>query len=226
MVAQRTGFRSYTLTAGAFTINGEAKPLRGAGMHAENEAAYNALDSLAVLKQFDVARDLGMNYLRLVHYPHSSAAYAIADERGVGISTEDGLYQNSADVGSAQRDDNVREMVLQNFNHPSILWWGAGNEDYFNANIVRFGNVIQATDSTRPVFYASSGQNPSGGVDFVFQNIYQGWYSGAIMDFRNRRRRDDHHPPGLQVDEVHGQLFRARGIRGTRARAQVRVHLR
>lgn len=183
LVAQRTGFRSYALTPSAFTINGEAKPLRGAGMHAENEAAYNALDSLAIRKQFDVAQDLGMNYLRLVHYPHASAAYSLADERGIGISAEDGLYQNNSDVGSAQRDDNVREMVLQNYNHPSILWWGAGNEDYFNANIVRFGKVIQATDSTRPVFYASSGQNPSGGVDFVFQNIYQGWYSGAIKDF-------------------------------------------
>jgi beta-galactosidase len=183
MVAQRTGFRWYTLTASAFTINGESKLLRGAAMHAENESALNALDSLAIRKQFEVAQDLGMNYLRLVHYPHASAAYSLADERGIGISTEDGLYQNSGDVGSAERDDNVREMVLQNYNHPSILWWGAGNEDYYNANIVRFGNVIQATDATRPVFYASSGQNPSGGIDFIFRNIYQGWYGSAIKDF-------------------------------------------
>jgi beta-galactosidase len=183
MVAQRTGFRSYSLSANAFVINGTQQLLRGAGMHAENETARNALDSLAIRKQFAVARDMGMNYLRLVHYPHAPAAYSLADEWGIGISAENGLYQNSADVGSPERDDNTREMVMQNFNHPSILWWGAGNEDYFNANIVRFGKVIKAADSTRPVFYASSGQNPSGGVDLVFQNIYPGWYSGAIKDF-------------------------------------------
>jgi beta-galactosidase len=183
VVAQRTGFRYYQLTTGTFDINGEQKLLRGAGMHGENESDRNALDSAAIARQFDVAQDLGMNYLRLVHYPHSPAAYNLADERGIGISAENGLYQNSVDVGSAERDDNTREMVMQNFNHPSILWWGAGNEDYFNANIVRFGKVIKAADSTRPVFYASSGQNPAGGVDFIFQNIYQGWYSGTIKDF-------------------------------------------
>lgn len=182
MVAQRYGFRAYQLTASSFTINGEAKLLRGAGMHAENEAAYNALDSLAIRKQFDVAQDMGMNYLRLVHYPHSTAAYNLADERGIGLSTEDGLYQNQGDVGSAVRDDNTREMVKQNFNHPSVLWWGAGNEDYYAPNTARFAAVIKAADSTRPVVYASSGQNPTG-VDFIFQNIYQGWYSGTIKDF-------------------------------------------
>ncbi|MBW8888844.1 MAG: beta galactosidase jelly roll domain-containing protein [Fibrobacteres bacterium] len=182
MVAQRTGFRSYQLTTSSFTINGEQKLLRGAGMHAENEASYNALDSAAVRKQFDVAQDMGMNYLRLVHYPHATAAYNLADERGIGLSTEDGLYQNQGDVRSAVRDGNAREMVMQNFNHPSILWWGAGNEDYYAPNTTEFAAIIKAADTTRPVVYASSGQNPPG-VDFIFQNIYQGWYSGAIKDF-------------------------------------------
>ncbi len=182
VVAQRTGFRAYQLTMSTFTINGEQKLLRGAGMHAENEASYNALDSLAVRKQFDVAQDMGMNYLRLVHYPHATAAYNLADERGIGISTENGLYQNQGDAGTAVRDDNTREMVKQNFNHPSILWWGAGNEDFYLPNTTRFAAIIKAADSTRPTVYASSGQNPPG-VDFIFQNIYQGWYSGVIKDF-------------------------------------------
>lgn len=182
MVSQRTGFRSYQLTAGSFAINGAQKLLRGAGLHAENEAALSALDSLAIKRQYDVAQDMGMNLIRLVHYPHSPAAYSLADERGLAVFTENGLYQNSVNVGSPERDDNTREMVKQNFNHPSILWWGAGNEDFFPANITRFSAVIKAADSTRPVFYASSGQIPTG-PDFTFQNIYQGWYTGAIKDF-------------------------------------------
>jgi hypothetical protein len=67
MIVQRTGFRSYTLSANSFAINGVQKLLRGAGLHAENEAANNTLDSLAIRRQFEVARDMGMNYLRLVH---------------------------------------------------------------------------------------------------------------------------------------------------------------
>lgn len=182
MVAQRTGFRSYQLTANSFAINGAQKLLRGAGLHAENEVAWNALDSLAIARQYDVAQDMGMNLIRLVHYPHSPAAYSLADERGLAVFTENGLYQNSVNVGNADRDGNTREMVMQNFNHPSILWWGAGNEDYFPANITRFSAVIKAADSTRPVFYASSGQVPTGS-DLTFQNIYQGWYAGAVKDF-------------------------------------------
>jgi beta-galactosidase len=182
VVAERTGFRSYQLAASAFTLNGAQVLLRGAGMHAETEGAWSALDSPAIARQYDVARDMGMNLIRLVHYPHSPAAYALADERGLAVLAENGLYQNSVNVVNAARDDNTREMVMQNFNHPSILWWGAGNEDYHPANVTRFSAVIKAADSTRPVFYASSGQNPTG-PDLTFQNIYQGWYTGAIKDF-------------------------------------------
>jgi beta-galactosidase len=186
LVSQRTGFRSYQLTANSFTINGASKLLRGAGLHAENEASFLALDSLAIRGQFDVAQDMGMNFIRLVHYPHSEAAYTLADERGLAILTENGLYQNNVLVGSPERDDNTREMVMQNFNHPSILWWMAGNEDYVNGNISRLAAVIRAADSSRPVVYASSGQNPPG-LDYIFQNQYQGWYTGAIKDFPSGR---------------------------------------
>lgn len=182
LVAERIGFRSYQLAPTSFTLNGRPELLRGAGLHAEDEAAYAALDSLAIRRQFDVAEGMGMNFIRLVHYPHSPAAYALADERGLAVLAENGLYQNSAAVGSQARDDNTREMVLQNFNRPSILWWAAGNEDYHAPNVSRLAAVIRAADSTRPVVYASSGQNPTG-IDHIFQNIYQGWYTGAIKDF-------------------------------------------
>ncbi|MBN1128493.1 MAG: beta galactosidase jelly roll domain-containing protein, partial [Chitinispirillaceae bacterium] len=181
-VEGRTGFRYYSLTTSTFSMNGTPKPLRGACLHAENEYQGAAIDTLSIQRQFHEAQELGMNFIRLVHYPHSSFALDCADRLGIAVMVETGLYQNSTYLVNEDRDNNAREMVKQGFNHPSVIFWCAGNEDYNNSNVYRLATVIRATDSTRPVTYASSGQNPLG-CDYIFHNIYQGWYSGAIQDF-------------------------------------------
>ena len=182
MVAQRIGLRYYSLTTNNFTINGVQKFLRGACLHEENEYKGNAVDSLTVKSQFDAVQDLGMNYVRLVHYPHPEFTYTIADELGIAISTETGDWGSGPDIRNADRDNNVKEMVKQKFNHPSVLFWCAGNEDSFAANVTRWAFIIDSIDGSKPVYFASNGANPPG-VDFIAVNIYGGWYGGALTDF-------------------------------------------
>ena len=90
MVPQRIGFRYYSLTNSSFTMNGVQNLLRGTDLHSESEYEGNAVDSPTVSSQFDAIQKVGMNYVRLVHYPHPVFTYNIADERGIGISTETG----------------------------------------------------------------------------------------------------------------------------------------
>ena len=184
MVAQRMGLRYYSLTANNFTINGVSKLIRGTDMHSESEYKGNAVDSATVSSQFDAIQKLGMNYVRLVHYPHPSFTYNIADERGLGVSTETGDWGSSTDIGSAARDSNVYEMVLQNFNHPSILWWCSANEDTYLADINRWTADIKSLDAVKPVSFESIGANPTT-VDYVFWHTYAGWYGGTIQSFPN-----------------------------------------
>jgi len=182
MVAQRIGFRYYSLTTNSFTINGVQNLLRGTDLHSENEYEGNAVDSATVSSQFDAIQRLGMNYVRLVHYPHPAFTYNIADERGIGLSTETGDWGSSTDIGSAARDSNVFEMVLQNFNHPSILWWGSGNEISDLTNINRWAADIKSLDAVKPVSFESDGADPTT-VNYVFWHTYPGWYGGTIQSF-------------------------------------------
>ena len=184
MVAQRIGFRYYTLTANNFTINGVQHLLRGTDLHSESEYEGNAVDSATVSSQFDDIQKLNMNYVRLVHYSHPSFTYNIADERGVGVSAEPGDWGSSTDIGSVPRDSNVYELVLQNFNHPSILWWAAANEDSYVPDINRWAADIKSLDTSRPVTFESDGANPTS-VNFVFWHTYAGWYGGTIQSFPN-----------------------------------------
>ncbi len=182
MVPQRIGFRYYSLTNSSFTMNGVQNLLRGTDLHSESEYEGNAVDSPTVSSQFDAIQKLGMNYVRLVHYPHPVFTYNIADERGIGISTETGDWGSTTDVGSVARDSNVCEMVLQNFNHPCVLWWGSANEDSYVADINRWAADIKSLDSIKPVTFESDGTVPTS-VNYVFYHIYPGWYSGTLQSF-------------------------------------------
>ena len=183
MVPQRFGFRYYSLTTSSFTINGVQHFLRGTDLHSENEYEGNAVDSLTVSSQFNDIQKLGMNYVRLVHYPHPVFTYNIADERGIGVSTETGDWGGtSTNLGDAARDSNVFEMVLQNFNHPCILWWCAGNELSNLTNINRWAADIKSLDTIKPASFESDGTDPTS-VNYVFWHTYTGWYGGTIQSF-------------------------------------------
>jgi beta-galactosidase len=182
MVPARIGFRYYQLTTSTFTMNGITSLLRGTDLHSESEYKGNAVDSPTVSSQFDAIQGLGMNYVRLVHYPHPVFTYNIADERGIGVSTEPGDWGSSTNVVSVARDSNVTEMVLQNFNHPCILWWCSANEDSYVADINRWAADIKACDTIKPTSFESDGATTTA-VTYIFNHTYTGWYSGTIQAF-------------------------------------------
>jgi beta-galactosidase len=188
MVPQRIGFRYYSLTTSYFTMNGVQCYLRGTDLHSESEYEGNAVDSPTVRSQLSDIQKLGMNYIRLVHYPHPEFTYNLADEHGFGVSTEVGDWGGtSTNLGDAARDSNVYEMVLQNFNHPCILWWCSGNELSNLTNIDRWAADIKSLDTIKPISFESDGTNPGSSVTYVFWHTYPGWYSsnGTLQSFPN-----------------------------------------
>jgi len=179
-VTEHIGFRTYKLTTTDFTLNGVSTRLRGVCKHQETEYHATAVSAAELTADWDNLSDLGVNYVRLVHYPHAQLEYDLADQRGIMVWSENGHTNSAAETANG---DNInREMVYQNWNHPSIVFWSAGNEAPGVAATGAYASVLRAADPSRSIVYASDGQNPAN-IDFIFHNTYAGWYSGTMYDF-------------------------------------------
>ncbi len=189
-VTEPTGFRTLALRDGKLILNGRAVQLRGVNKHAQTEQDWNAVSDDDLRREWSQLRDLGVNSVRLAHYPHSHFEYSLADHQGVAIWAENGFAGHQ--WKGAQEEDKpitpdgerlTREMVRQNWNHPSILFWSCGNETV-GTTASRYAEVIREEDSTgnRLVTYAVA-KDKTTHCDFLAYNTYQGWYSGKIADF-------------------------------------------
>ncbi|MDP9002150.1 MAG: hypothetical protein M3O46_18820, partial [Myxococcota bacterium] len=143
----------------------------------------SAVTDQELVEDWDNLQEMGANYVRLVHYPHAELEYQLADQRGIMVWSESGHTNGGPPTPNG--DNICREMVYQNWNHPSIIFWSAGNEGggVFVATS-HYAAVLKATDPSRPVVYAGPrGQHPAN-VDFTFVNRYDGWYpaDGTMYD--------------------------------------------
>jgi beta-galactosidase len=183
-VTERFGLRSFAWDGKGFTLNGAPILLRGVGKHQETEARLSAVTDDDLRQEWALLDDLGANFVRLAHYPHAKLEYDLADEQGVLVWAENG-HSNERKVEETG-DRITREMVLQNYNHPSIVMWSVGNETgYLRVN--RYAAVVKATDPHRIVAYASN-TGPKGkrfypDLDLIAQNTYRGWYRGHPWEF-------------------------------------------
>jgi beta-galactosidase len=179
-VGEHVGFRSYQLTPSDFTLNGASTRLRGVAKHQETEYNAAAVTDEELTADWNTLHELGVNYVRAVHYPHAQLEYDLADQLGIMVWAENG-HTNSG-TPTPNGDQLNREMVYQNWNHPSIIFWSAGNEAPGIAATEEYAQVLKTADPSRPVVYGSNGQAPTN-VDFIFHNTYAGWYGGSMYDF-------------------------------------------
>jgi beta-galactosidase len=185
-VLTRTGLRSYSLTPAAFLLNGAPTPLRGVNKHQESERSRTAMSDAELTDDWDRLQELGINFVRLAHYPHAQLEYDLADERGILVWAENG--QSGTAVNSDTGERITREMVRQNLNHPSIVFFSVGNEveaaQGAAAGIERYAAAVRQDDPTRLVTYASAdGSFRDASLDFVGYNLYEGWYGSVPWAF-------------------------------------------
>lgn len=186
-VSERFGFRDFRFDGKGFTLNGAPILLRGVGKHQETEAHLSAVSDEDLRQEWALLADLGVNFARLAHYPHAALEYDLADEQGVLVWAENG-HSNERKI--AETGDTItREMVLQNYNHPSIVMWSVGNETGF-LRVNRYAAVVKATDPNRIVAYASNvgtkGKRFYPDLDLIAQNTYRGWYFGEPWEFEQK----------------------------------------
>ena len=197
MLTEKTGIRTIRWKEGRFYLNDREVQFRGVCKHAQDEYSWNAISDEELRGEWDDMTEMGLNAVRLAHYPHSALEYEIADERGIAVWAENGFAGQSwgksapsERVATPDGDRLTIEMVRQNWNHPSILFWSAGNEAIINV-VSHYASLIRKEDSTRLTSYAANnGANEPHPIncDFVAENTYDGWYSGAYTDFGDMPR--------------------------------------
>lgn len=194
-LSERTGFRTVEMKDGCFMVNGKELLVRGVCKHQQGEHKWNALNNEDLIEEWEGMLDLGCNTVRLAHYPHRRFEYNIADENGIAIWAENGLAGQKWDKGAMKERETgpnadgeriTREMVYQNWNHPSIVFWSSGNETYEQVS-AHYAGVIRQIDKTRLITYASEGTEgigPGSNIDFIAKNPYQGWYYDHYTGFK------------------------------------------
>jgi hypothetical protein len=198
----RSGIRSVRVSAGKLTLNGLPVNLRGVGLHEDDPAGGFALDNAARERIITDARDLGATMLRS-HYPLHPYTHERADELGLLVWSEIPMYAIKTEFLKSEivrktGANELRDNILANGNHPSVVTWSVGNElsarpgpvqgDYLR----RAARQAKALDPTRPVSYAVAGYPAAGcqteyrEIDLLGINEYFGWYPGPNGQIADR----------------------------------------
>ena len=191
-VATRFGCRTFQIDPNkGFILNGEEYPLRGVSRHQDRWGLGNAL--LPEHHEEDMAYilEVGCTTIRLAHYQHDQYFYDLCDEVGMVIWAEIPYISNHMPGGRENTISQMKELIIQNYNHPSIVVWGLSNEITMkgdaDSDLLENHNILNdlchEMDKTRLTTIAAVSPCPINSPyiqipDVVSYNHYFGWYGG------------------------------------------------
>lgn len=202
VVTERVGFRTIETRDGRIFLNGSPIKLKGISLHEEAGERGRALTKKDRNRIFDIATELGLNFLRLAHYPHAREMAVEADRRGFLLWEEIPVYwriQFANKETYADAANQLTELIKRDRNRCSVAMWSVGNETPQEVeNRTRFlgdlADLARKLDPSRPVvaaiFAARKGDrivvaDPlAENLDIFGVNRYGGWYEGTYDDFR------------------------------------------
>ncbi|MGW4212412.1 glycoside hydrolase family 2 TIM barrel-domain containing protein [Lentzea sp. NPDC004789] len=202
VVTEPLGLRTAAVDASTgFSLNGRHLRLNGVNAHQDRLNTGWAVTPDQHRQDFDLMDEMGVNALRTAHYQQAEQVYDLADERGYLVWSEIPLVNEVTDSAAfrANAQQQLLELIRQNFNHPSIAFWGIGNEqrtsDTATNNLLRdLAASVRAEDSGRLSTYASNlgDLDPvSSHADLAAYNKYYGWYDKSSTG------------PGAWADRLH-----------------------
>jgi beta-galactosidase len=176
-----------------FLLNGKSYPLRGVSRHQDRPVIGNALLPEHHKEDMDLICELGANSIRLAHYQHDQYFYDLCDERGLIVWAEIPYISRHLTNGRENTLSQMRELIVQNYHHPSIVVWGLSNEITIGGvsdpdlleNHHALNDLTHKLDPTRQTTLAvvtvcSMDEEYLHISDVVSYNHYYGWYGGEI----------------------------------------------
>lgn len=175
-----------------FILNGKVTPLRGVSRHQDRWGMGNALSMNEHREDMELIQEIGANTVRLAHYQHAQEFYDLCDEYGMVVWAEIPYITEHMPGGRQNTLDQMRELITQCYNHPSIVCWGLSNEvavhgvsDDLIENHVLLNDMCHRMDATRPTTMAHAfmleHESPLIRIpDIGSYNLYFGWYMGTL----------------------------------------------
>ena len=190
-VSTRFGCRSFEIDPeNGFILNGEEYPLRGVSRHQDRWGFGNALLPEHHEEDIELICEMGATTIRLAHYQHDQYFYDLCDEKGLVIWAEIPYISKHMPTGRENTISQMKELVTQNYNHPSIVVWGlsneisiAGSDEDLLENHKILNDLCHEMDPTRLTTIAAVSMCPLTDPylqipDVVSYNHYFGWYGG------------------------------------------------
>ena len=191
-VSTRFGCRSFYIDPDkGFILNGAEYPLRGVSRHQDRWDVGNALLPKHHEEDVDLICEMGANTVRLAHYQQDQYFYDLCDERGLIVWAEIPYISRHMPGGRENSVSQMKELIHQNYNHPSIVVWGLSNDitmqvseepDMLENHRV-LNDLAHTLDKTRLTAMAAFPLCPTDGEiiqipEVVSYNQFFGWYGG------------------------------------------------
>lgn len=190
----RFGCRSFKIDPDkGFILNGREYPLRGVSRHQDRPQIGNALLPEHHKEDIELICEMGANTIRLAHYQHAQEFYDLCDEHGLVVWAEIPYISSHLPNARANTLSQMKELICQNYNHPSIVVWGLSNEITMGgksnpdmiSNHKELNDLAHSLDSTRLTTIATVTMcQPDDEInsisDVISYNHYFGWYGGNV----------------------------------------------
>lgn len=195
--AIQTGLRYFQVDPKkGFFLNGQAHRLNGVCRHQDRQDIGWALLPEHQDEDMAIIEEIGANSIRLAHYQHNQYFYDLCDKSGMVVWAEIPYISRTSptDTEGTNALSQMRELVKQNYNHASIVFWGVQNEITITGKTNKVDETVKALhDLTReldPYRLTTQAQvamlpdkDPLNSVtDVNAYNKYYGWYHGDVSD--------------------------------------------
>ena len=180
-----------------FFLNGQHYPLKGVSRHQDRKDMGWAITAKEELEDMELIMEVGATSIRLAHYQHNQNFYDLCDKEGMVIWAEIPFISvmSNSELEGINAKQQMIELIRQNFNHPSIVFWGIQNEIQIGGErpevrrlVKELNDLTKKEDPTRlttmaNVMIVGDTDEYNYITDVVGYNKYYGWYVGQAEDF-------------------------------------------
>ena len=191
------GYRGFHVDPeNGFFLNGKSYPLHGVARHQDRLDMGWAISEAEHAEDVALIKEVGANTIRLAHYQHAQPFYDLCDKNGLVLWAEIpfiSVFREGEDA-KANTLSQMTELISQNYNHPSIFFWGISNEitiagesEALYQNLCELNALAKKLDPSRLTTMAQVSMVPMDSehvyiTDVQSYNHYFGWYVGDVSE--------------------------------------------